>query len=932
MLLCKFFLLKYFSKKYIIMKSLKIALLLFTITLFACGGGSPSGRNTIPVPASNTDNGNGGGGTPAAPAPTTALTIASAAGNEGSMLNFTVTSTPNIAIPISFNYRIDFANQTANANDLNLSSDLIGTSTIATNDNSTTISIPIVDDNINEPAETFRITLINPSLSGATITQSTAIGTIATNDSDGIKTNLSVENGHGNEGENITFKVTSYQVIADPISFSYRIVFNNPQTLNSALADDLSGQLTGRGAIATNDSSTTISIGTADDNLREQAETFLVVFSNLSPSEVSFGVDNIAIGTILANDAATGIVRVSVANAKAREDTGTIKFKVTSNFSHSQDVTFDYEVGLDNPTSDNSASLDDFKAREGTATIDINDSSTTISISIATDDTIEPDETFNLQLTNLNANATVDSAKNLAVGKILNDDLGEISDATAIIGDEKITLNWTNPDSNLLAGVTISQIIGASVSDNCSNGRPLGIATNHTITGLTNGTPYSLRICARSTAGSLSSGVVLANLTPLPIVDKDENGLIEIATATELNNIRHNLAGTSYKTSGAGSGNTAGCPSGVCKGYELTENIDLSNFTNWDSIGSSSDRFTAFLEGNGKTISNLTIDRVSSSDVGLFSTMRDATISNLKLAEVEIIGNGNVGALVGRATGTTLSNIELIGDNLQSSSDAEIKGNGASVGGLVGKFQSGAITDSSSSLTVRGGASDSALHTGGLVGLFQSGSIKNSNSSGSVSASNSADIVGGLVGRNYGAISNSWASGNVSSTGNYNRNYGGLVGVNDEGISNSWASGNVSNNSVTSRYYGGLVGVNLARISNSWASGNVSSNGNSYGGLVGYNRGDISNSWASGEVTGNVNIGGLIGNLNAGNINGRNYQLDDASGGVNLANDDGMGVSFVLGRNSDRATKLTALANLSGAASGVLVIANYNSQQLARRF
>ena len=47
----------------------------------------------------------------------------------------------------------------------------------------------------------------------------------------------------------------------------------------------------------------------------------------------------------------------------------------------------------------------------------------------------------------------------------------------------------------------------------------------------------------------------------------------------------------------------------------------------------------------------------------------------------------NVGALVGSATGTTtLSNIELIGDESQSSSDAEIKGTGSDVGGLVGQF------------------------------------------------------------------------------------------------------------------------------------------------------------------------------------------------------------------------------------------------------
>ena len=38
-------------------------------------------------------------------------------------------------------------------------------------------------------------------------------------------------------------------------------------------------------------------------------------------------------------------------------------------------------------------------------------------------------------------------------------------------------------------------------------------------------------------------------------VDDDNDGLIEIASAAELNNMRHNLAGTSYKTSSGGTDN-----------------------------------------------------------------------------------------------------------------------------------------------------------------------------------------------------------------------------------------------------------------------------------------------------------------------------------------------------------------------------------------
>ena len=644
-----------------------------------------------------------------------------------------------------------------------------------------------------------------------------------------------------------------------------------------------------------------------------------------------------------------------------QQATGRINFKVKSEFTAISPFTFNYAVDLNN----SSADTDDFDgATNGMATIPAGKDSTTIAISINPDNTVEPDETFKLLLTNpTSPNATIDSANNSAVGTILNDDLGEISDATAIIGDKQITLNWTNPNSNLFAGVTIAQTTGSTApAEKCSSGATSDVienATSDTITGLTNGIAYSVRICAKSNTDSLSGGVTLANLISGDIdgdgvrqsidVDDDNDGLIEIFDATGLNNIRYNLAGTSLKTSSSTSidGNTTGltgCLNGICRGYELIANINLISFNSgtWDPIGSSSDRFTAIFDGNNNRISGLAIDRASSSDVGLFSAMQNATISNLKLTDIRITGNDNVGALVGDATGSnTLSNIELIGNANQEASDAEIKGNGANVGGLVGSF-AGTITDASSSLTVRG-----VNNTGGLVGQTDNDTtIDNSWASGEVSSTgNNTTRYGGLVGHNNGAIrnswasgnvysntghgngqygglagynsdgiiSNSWASGNLSSNGNVNTHYGGLVGTNTGTIHNSWASGNLSSNGTFNGQYGGLVGENAGSISNSWASGNVSRNINgsnsNYGGLVGWNSlGIISNSWASGEVTGDNRVGGLVG-WNNKNINGRNYQLDDATGtGVNLVSNGGDD-SFVL-------DSTTELARLSGDASG----------------
>ena len=100
-------------------------------------------------------------------------------------------------------------------------------------------------------------------------------------------------------------------------------------------------------------------------------------------------------------------------------------------------------------------------------------------------------------------------------------------------------------------------------AENCSSGTTtnIGKVSRHTITGLTNGTAYSFRICARSNSNSFSSGAKLENQIPdvdsdddniydSNDVDDDNDGLIEIADATQFNNIRLNLRGTGYKDSG----------------------------------------------------------------------------------------------------------------------------------------------------------------------------------------------------------------------------------------------------------------------------------------------------------------------------------------------------------------------------------------------
>ena len=123
------------------------------------------------------------------------------------------------------------------------------------------------------------------------------------------------------------------------------------KTLDSASADDLSGTTKSRATIDANNTTTTIEIRTVNDTLREKAEGFSVILSDLAPTDATFGVDNIGRGTILAsdNDASGRVIISLVANAQASEDSGTINFKITSKFPAISPFTFNYAVVLDNP-------------------------------------------------------------------------------------------------------------------------------------------------------------------------------------------------------------------------------------------------------------------------------------------------------------------------------------------------------------------------------------------------------------------------------------------------------------------------------------------------------------------------------------------------------------------------------------------------------
>ena len=232
--------------------------------------------------------------------------------------------------------------------------------------------------------------------------------------------------------------------------------------------------------------------------------------------------------------------------------------------------------------------------------------------------------------------------------------------------------------------------------------------------------------------------------------DVDDDGYIEVSGHAQLAAIAHDLNGDGAPVAGAGStaynaaftgrdSNTAtlmGCPSGACVGYELTADINLTTYTNWDPIGDHVNRYTGDFNGNGFTVSNMTITGTGHR-IGLFATISSAArIESVGVIDASVTSTnatGYAGALVGDSAGVIVacwSTGSVTATNY--------------VGGLVGS-SSGSITSSYSHASVTGTAAQAA-HVGGLLGASSSSTVRNSYSIGLVSRTGTNVNVGGLIG------------------------------------------------------------------------------------------------------------------------------------------------------------------------------------------
>ena len=396
--------------------------------------------------------------------------------------------------------------------------------------------------------------------------------------------------------------------------------------------------------------------------------------------------------------------------------------------------------------------------------------------------------------------------------------------------------------------------------------------------------------------------------TTAKTVDSDSNGLMEISTLDDLDRIRGSLDGTSID------GNSKGCPSDGCFGFELMTNLDFdtdgdgkitnldkywNNGNGWHPIGSVDNHFTAVFDGNGHEIRNLYIN--GGSDIALFGVSDGAHFTNIALKSFNITGgaeDSRAGSLVSYAQNTTIN---------ECSASGSVSGSRA-IGGLVSVINEGEISNCTLDVIVN----STERTAGGLAALALNSEIDHIDVSGSIQTD--GHTVGGIIAMalEKSELSNLSYHGVVKGTASV----GGIAGAIEwTGLSNSYAYAEVS---ATEDSAGGLVGSieDQSIIYQSQAACGISGQ-TDVGGLVGYsNKGKIWNVAFTGNVTAEQNAGQLVGTMRGGQYN---YTVTtgwptELSSSVDYTNVGGLvGIDFS-NVNFDSGKNLLELANDSARA------------------
>ncbi|MEY2475791.1 MAG: large repetitive protein [Actinomycetota bacterium] len=443
-----------------------------------------------------------------------ALSVSDASATEGnsgtSTATFTVTLAPASGSAVTVNYATSNGTATGGT-DYEPAS---GTLTFAAGETTKTVAVTVYGDTVDEPNETFTMTLSAPS--GATLADGTGTGTITDDDAGSVLSVNDASVTEGNSGTtNAAFTVTLSPTSAQTVTVHYATA-NGTATAGQDYTAS-SGDLT----FAPGETTKTVNVPVTGDTAPEPNETFTLELS--APGNATIG-DGSGTGTILNDDGTPP--SISIADATVTEgNTGTVTatFNVTLSAASTQTVTVQYATA--NGTATAPA---DYATKSGTVTFAPGETTQPVTVTVAGDTLDEPNETF---LVNLSAPVNATIADGQATGTITDDDNPpslSVADVTVAEGNggstnanfavtlsaasgQTVTVNYATANGTATAGTDYTNTAGSLTFDPGQTSKTVSVAVvgdtldepNETFT-LTLNTPVNATIGDGSGTGTIT--------------------------------------------------------------------------------------------------------------------------------------------------------------------------------------------------------------------------------------------------------------------------------------------------------------------------------------------------------------------------------------------------------------------------------------------
>ena len=284
------------------------------------------------------------------------------------------------------------------------------TLTFAVTDTTKTVSVPLINDDVAEPAETFRLVLSSP---GSNAELGDGEATVLIRDDDGLPTVSVADAATRTEGATASFTVTLSRAVPREVTVDYATRTDLTAAAETAAVP---GQdytaASGTVTFAARATEATVTVPLLGDALDEHTETFWLRLASPVGATIA---DGTATGTIADDDP---LPEITIADAAATEG-APVSFEVRLTPFSGRTVTVPWTTEARPPGAGAASPGSDYTAASGTLTLAPGTTTARVEVATLPDDVSEADETFLVHL-GTPANAALDDST--AVGAIRDDD------------------------------------------------------------------------------------------------------------------------------------------------------------------------------------------------------------------------------------------------------------------------------------------------------------------------------------------------------------------------------------------------------------------------------------------------------------------------------------------------------------------------------